>query len=105
MWMAGVPVPIRFELGGNKGLEVVEDGWPQVAEVDCDFTEEPESGEPARHPRWFKELVYRKRKQRYVFLWKTDRDWAGTCRQFMLRLKDGTVKRADFEFLGRGHDD
>jgi hypothetical protein len=108
-WKAGVPVPIRFELGGNHGLDVIEDGWPQVAVVGCDFSEEPEAGEPARHPRWFRELVYRRRKQRYVLLWKTDRRWAGTCRQFMLKLKDGTVRRADFKFVrhwshGRGDD-
>ena len=104
-WHAGVPVPIRFELGGNQGLDVVEDGWPQVAVVNCDFTEEPDSGVPARHPRWFMELVYRKRKQRYLFLWKTDKSWAGSCRQFMLKLKDGTVARADFEFVRHGHGD
>jgi hypothetical protein len=101
-WIAGVPVPIRFELGGNQGLGVIEEGWPQVAVVDCKFHEEPEAGEPARHPRWFRELVYRRRKQRYVFLWKTDRRWAGTCRQFMLKLKDGTVRRADFKFVRHG---
>jgi hypothetical protein len=39
-------------------------------------------------------------------VWKTDRRWAGTCRQFMLKLKDGTVKRADFRFVrGQRHDD
>lgn len=98
-WPAGLPVPIRFELGGNQGLDVIEDGWPQVAVVDCDFADQPEGGDPARHPRWFRELVYRPRKQTYVFLWKTDRRWAGSCRQFMLKLKDGTVHRADFKFV------
>ena len=53
------------------------------------------------HPRWFRELAYRKRKARYLFLWRTERDWAGSCRQFMLTLDDGTVRRADFAFLGR----
>jgi hypothetical protein len=103
-WVAGRSVPIRFELGGNQGLDVIEEGWPQVAVVDCDFTAEPEFGEPARHPRWFRELVYRKHKQHYVLKWRTDRRWAGTCRQFMLKLEDGTVGRADFRFV-RGHRD
>ncbi|HEV2875004.1 MAG TPA: DVUA0089 family protein [Thermoleophilaceae bacterium] len=101
-WVAGRSVPIRFELDGNQGLEVIAEGWPQVAVVGCDFTAEPELGEPARHPRWFRELVYRKHKKRYVLIWSTDRRWAGSCRQFMLKLKDGTVKRADFKFV-RGH--
>ena len=103
-WVAGRSVPIRFELGGNQGLDVIEDGWPQVAVVGCDFTAQPEAGDPARHPRWFRELVYRKSKKRYVMVWQTDRRWAGTCRQFMLKLEDGTVKRADFKFV-RGHRD
>jgi Bacterial pre-peptidase C-terminal domain len=103
-WKAGAVVPIRFELGGNHGLEVIEEGWPQVAQIECGSAEEPAAGEPARHPRWFRELVYRKRKQRYVFLWKTERDWSGSCRQFMLKLDDGTVKRANFKFVRRWHD-
>jgi hypothetical protein len=103
-WKAGAVVPIRFELGGNHGLEVIEEGWPQVARIECGSDEEPAAGEPARHPRWFRELVYRKRKQRYVFLWKTERDWSGSCRQFMLKLDDGTVKRANFKFVRRWHD-
>jgi hypothetical protein len=105
-WVAGKPVPIRFELGGNHGLDVIEDGWPKVAQVGCDFTAEPEAGEPARHPRWFRELVFRKSTKRYVMVWHTERRWAGTCRQFMLKLKDGTVRRADFKFVGgRDRDD
>jgi len=104
-WLAGVPVPIRFELGGKRGLDVIEDGWPQVAEVDCDFGDEPESGVPAKHPWWTRELVFEKRKKRYLFVWKTDHRWSGSCRQFMLKLKDGTVKRADFKFVRRHWDD
>jgi hypothetical protein len=103
-WVAGKPVPIRFELAGNQGLDVIEEGWPQVAVVGCDFAAEPELGEPARHPRRFRELVYQRHKQRYLLVWKTDRRWAGSCRQFMLKLKDGTVRRADFKFV-RGHRD
>ena len=102
-WRAGLPVPIRFELGGDQGRDVIEDGWPQVAEVECGAGEEPVAGEPAGHPRWFRELVFRHRRDRYVLLWKTERDWAGSCRQFMLKLDDGTVKRAEFEFTRRWH--
>ena len=103
-WRAGDTVPIRFELDGNQGLDVIADGWPQVAEIKCGSSAEPESGVPARHPRWTRELVFKRRKERYVFKWKTERDWAGSCRQFMLKLDDGTVKRADFEFKRRWWD-
>jgi hypothetical protein len=38
---------------------------------------------------------------RYRFVRKTEREWAGGCRQFMLRLDDGTIRRADFRFVRR----
>jgi len=98
-WRAGLPVPIRFELDGDRGRDVIEEGWPQVAQIECGSGAEPASGEPARHPRWFRQLAFRERTARYVFLWRTRREWAGTCRRFLLRLNDGTVKRADFEFV------
>jgi hypothetical protein len=104
LWRAGGLVPIRFELGGDQGLEVIEDGWPQVAQVECGSGAEPAHGEQARHPRWSRELVYRNRSARYMFLWRTERGWAGSCRQLMLKLADGTVKRADFEFVRRWRD-
>ena len=94
-WLAGLPVPIRFELDGKRGLDAIEEGWPQVAQVGCDFKEEPDGGVPAQ--------VFPKRKKRYLMFWKTDRRWAGGCKQFMVKLKDGTVKRADFKFVRRSY--
>jgi hypothetical protein len=35
---------------------------------------------------------------RYTYAWKTDRSWAGTCRQFIVLLMDGTYHRANFAF-------
>jgi hypothetical protein len=103
---AGATVLIRFILAGSPGLDVIEEGWPKVAEVDCDFTEEPERGETAQRSRLFRHPVARRRRTHYFLLWKTDKRWAGSCRQFMLKLSDGTVKRADFKFLSKhGHDD
>jgi hypothetical protein len=102
---AGSAVPIRFMLSGNLGLDVVEEGWPQVAKVDCKIPGEPESGDPVRRSPWFKQVIARGRKTHYLFLWKTEKSWAGTCRQFMLKLTDGTVKRANFNFRSKQHDD
>jgi hypothetical protein len=34
----------------------------------------------------------------YTYVWKTDKAWANTCRQFVLGLNDGTFHRADFQF-------
>jgi len=33
-----------------------------------------------------------------VYVWKTNKAWAGTCRQLDVQLSDGTDHLADFEF-------
>ena len=35
---------------------------------------------------------------RYKYNWKTERSWKSTCRQLIVRLRDGTEKRANFRF-------
>jgi hypothetical protein len=94
---AGFPVRLRFSLGGYRGPDVLADGYPQVAEVDCGAGETPDSGAPARSV-WNRGLRYRSRTDRYVFWWQTKRAWAGTCRQFLLKLDDGSLHRAEFRF-------
>jgi hypothetical protein len=34
-----------------------------------------------------------------VYNWKTDARWAGTCRQLIVTLDDGTSHRANFNFV------
>ena len=34
----------------------------------------------------------------YVYVWKTDKGWAGTCRQLIVQLIDGTAHVAHFDF-------
>ena len=34
----------------------------------------------------------------HTYVWKTDKSWAGTCRQFTLTLADGNAKVANFKF-------
>jgi hypothetical protein len=96
-WIAGETVPVRFSLGGFKGLDVLAPGYPQVADVDCGAGEEPVSGRPARSVGWHKGLRFRHRT--YIFMWRTERDWSRGCRQFLIKLKDGSVHRAEFKFV------
>lgn len=101
-WIAGEPVPVRFSLGGYKGLDVLAPGYPQVARVECGAGEQPSSGRPARSVSWHKRLRYRQHS--YVFMWRTERDWTRDCRQFLIELKDGSLHRAEFRFVhGWGH--
>jgi hypothetical protein len=34
----------------------------------------------------------------YDYVWKTDKSWAGTCRQLVVKLTDGTSHWANFKF-------
>ena len=34
----------------------------------------------------------------YTYVWKTEKLWAGTCRQLAVGLRDGTTHRALFNF-------
>jgi hypothetical protein len=76
---------------------VLAPGYPQVAEVDCGEGEQPTTGRSARSVWWQKGLRYKHRS--YVFMWRTERDWTRDCRQFLLKLKDGSVHRAEFRFV------
>ena len=96
-WIAGEAVPVRFSLGGYRGMDVLAPGYPQVAEVECGAGEEPTSGRPARSVWWQKGLRYKHRS--YIFMWRTDRDWTRGCRQFLIKLKDGSIHRAEFKFV------
>ena len=43
-------------------------------------------------------LSYNPTTDQYTYVWKTDRAWATSCRQFQLSLKDGGVQVALFRF-------
>jgi len=43
-------------------------------------------------------LTYDASSDAYQYVWKTDAAWAGTCRQLVIELNDGTDHRANFKF-------
>ncbi|MGH2652835.1 MAG: PxKF domain-containing protein [Actinomycetota bacterium] len=90
---AGSTVPVRFELGGDRGLGILEAGSPTSRQVDCT------SGEPLGDPASTMSnsgLVFEDGKYKYE--WRTQRQWAGTCRELSLALVDGTTRTAIFRF-------
>ena len=42
-------------------------------------------------------LTYNAATNQFVYTWKTEKSWAGTCRRFYVALIDGTVRYADFQ--------
>ena len=98
----GETVAIRFLLGGRPEGDVVASGSPTVQRIDCKTLERVGEPEPARSVA--SGGVHRRSKSApYAYLWKTERLWAGTCRQLTLELVDGSEHRANFAF-GREHD-
>jgi hypothetical protein len=99
VWRAGKPLRVRFSLNGAHGRDAVQS--IDVAEVECGAGEQPAAGEPARIVKGL-DVRYRPLLDAYVFLWRTERAWAGSCRQLILGLDDGSVRRGDFRFVARG---
>ena len=94
---AGHTVPIRFTLGGDPGREVLAEGSPSVRPVPCDATAPVNDIEGVITGR-SSLLLHAPKRDRYTYLWKTDKHWAGTCQEFTLKLIDGSVHRAIFRF-------
>jgi hypothetical protein len=96
-WKAGKLVPIRFSLHGYKGERPEADGYPRSMRCGGGGSEQV-----ARAAKKRPVFRYERRTDRYVMFWKTERKWAGTCREFVLQLDDGSVHTAQFQFVKRG---
>ena len=95
---AGRIALVRFSLNGFHGRRVLAAGYPRVAEMECGSGAEPADGEPARLLGRPRAVRWSRRGRAYILAWKTRRSWAGSCRQLLLGLADGTVRRADYRF-------
>lgn len=96
---AGQAIPMKFSLNGPKGLDILSaiPSNPGSGVIPCDaaateieLTETETAGNSS--------LAYEAGSDRYKYVWKTNSAWAGTCRQFVIQLKDGTIHRANFKF-------
>jgi hypothetical protein len=89
---AGDRVPLRFSLAGYAAADVVSEAFsaPQA----CSAPGQADAGETAAGT-----LAYNAARDRYTFTWQTDKRWAGTCRQVVLQLVDGTAHRANVRFM------
>jgi len=95
---AGSAIPIRFALGGNRGLNIFAPGSPIVTTIACP-TGVATNTVPALIPIPVNFLVYIGAPvNQYLYAWKTTKSWAGTCRQLDLQLADGSDHVAIFKF-------
>lgn len=93
---AGAAVPIKFGTGGNRGLDILA-GAPTSTVITCPGGATPDAVEQTVAAET-SSLSYSAGSDTYTFVWKTHKTWAGSCRQFELRLDDGTLHTALFDF-------
>lgn len=94
---AGKSVPVKFSLGGDQGLDIFATGFPKSQATTCASTAPVDGIEQTVAPG-ASSLSYDPATGQYTYVWKTQKDWAGSCRKLVLKLKDGTFHRAIFEF-------
>ena len=94
---AGETIPLRFNIGGNRGPDPLASNSPASQPIDCTTQAPPQFAVTTPADR-DGNLTYIGAQQRYLFNWATPADWAGTCRQLIITLDDGKQLRANFRF-------
>jgi hypothetical protein len=94
---ASSAVPVKFSLGGDYGLGIIASGYPRIVKIVCDSAAEQDNIEETL-TAGSSSLQYDPLADQYTYVWKTDKAWANTCRQFQLKLIDGTTHVANFKF-------
>lgn len=94
---AGSSIPVKFSLGGNKGLGIFAAGYPRSMQVACESGEAGSTIEETVTAGG-SALTYDAALDQYKYVWKTERSWRGTCRLFVLKLNDGSEHSAKFRF-------
>jgi hypothetical protein len=96
---AGRAIPVKFSLGGDQGLDIFDAGYPRSEAVNCDDIAHAQvDGVEETLTAGSSSLTYDAASDRYHYVWKTEQPWAGRCRQFVMKLKDGSIHRANFRF-------
>jgi hypothetical protein len=94
---AGQELPVKFSLSGNKGFNFFAPGYPAARKISCNAA--PQSAESHNAEATAQALFsYDSVSDQYVYRWKTESSWAGTCRQLIFKFTDGAEYRADFIF-------
>ncbi len=96
---AGRTIPLGFLVRGAAPRNLVAGVW--VAPVACGSNAAALPGDPsAQAADW--QGPWSLPDGRTVLLWRTNRSFAGSCRQVLLQLTDGSVHRLLFDFRGNG---
>ncbi|WP_165822703.1 PxKF domain-containing protein [Paenibacillus montanisoli] len=98
---AGSAIPIKFSLGGQKSQVFYTDHnvtYPTSIQIQEILTAEYNPIETIV-TAGNSSLSYDASTDQYTFVWKTDKTWADTYRQLIVKFADGSEYRANFTFL------
>jgi len=87
---AGSAIPVWFSLGGVGDLSAVRD----VTVSDSCGGAQTNGAAISMNGR----LRYEQDSDRFMFVWKTEKSWSGSCRLLQVTLNDGTTHTAAFTF-------
>ena len=106
---AGDTVPLRFTAPevARRGLDILAENSPYSRLVDCATLRTVDTSSPFITPRPFPvptatpggSGLTRNAAGVYLYNWKTQADWAGTCRELVLTRWDGQQHRSFFRFV------
>jgi Domain of unknown function (DUF4082) len=95
---AGSAIPVKFSLGGDQGLAVLNPGFPKVTEVTCPGSSSAVDAIEQTVTASASSLSYDASADQYVYNWKTSKGYAGKCYQFDLGLNDGSSHTFTVQF-------
>jgi uncharacterized membrane protein len=87
---AGAAVPVKFSLGGYRGLGVFAAGYPVLVPASCTHGT-PTGASVLAVTSGRSGLQYERAPDTYTFVWKTERAWTGTCGRLDVRFADGSA--------------
>ena len=96
---AGSAIPVKFSLGGDYGLDILQAGYPKVTPLACPAASSPTDPVEETVTAGGSGLTYDANADQYAYVWKTAKSWAGKCYRFELGLDDGTSHTFDVQFV------
>jgi hypothetical protein len=94
---AGRAVPLKFSLAGNQGLGIFAPGSPTSLKIACSSLDPIDPVEQTT-TAGASSISYDPVTGIYTYVWKTDKAWAGTCRQLNVQFIDGKTYTLYFTF-------
>lgn len=91
---AGQAIPVKFSLGGDRGLDVITSATFSDAGIATTLTGEPVDAIAATRSS----LSYDPASDTYTYVWKTAKAWASHTGTFVLELADGSTHTFDVTF-------